>query len=770
MEEITLIQDLAILTATAGTAGIVAHYLRIPLLLSYILSGMLIGPHCPFFPSIRDTGTIKELSELGVVLLMFYIGLEFNLEKLSRAIGPSFLAIVFQTVAMLFLGQMLAPLLGFGGVGGLFLGGLLCVSSTMIAVSMIRSKNAMDRNYAQLAIGMLILDDMVAILMLVVLSGIGLTGYFQWEAVGKVTFLVGIFVAMVFFIGRLLAARIARVLDRIGSSELLIVMSIGFLLVIVNLAARLHFSSELGAFLAGSVLSQSVIAEKIEHMSEPIRYIFCSAFLVSIGMLIEPSYLAEHWFLILCMTGLILFTMVSVCWFGLFLSGEESKSAFFAAICKSQIGEFSFIIASLGMSYGVADSRLMSLAVSISIGSILLSTLLNQHSEEVYQKISQKIPRSVRSLGEFYQRLRQRAQTEFRRNELLQLLKKPLLQTGLMFLLLVGSLGVSSYLSNRIHQKSFPLFQEHLGLWSLGLWTLAACISMPVFAGIVRNLRQIISLLFQRLTAEITLNERGQRVRRALESFVSGLALLLFGGAFLATASPYLPGGLSLLVFLALCSILCAFAWKQLLQINNRMEVLFLKSFNQELKHQEATERQKILEKIQKRHPWEVEMETFTLPRSSAHIGESIRELEIRRLTGVSIVAITRSGYTSYQLDPQDILFPNDQLLLLGEKRQIEAAKALLSQRESTAPRRSGESLELEHLLVDAQHPFVGKTIGDTQLREQHGINIVGIQRRGSHIVTPDVSTPLESNDILLLAGPKSVLEKMLAAEPKLFA
>ncbi|MDR0444994.1 MAG: cation:proton antiporter, partial [Puniceicoccales bacterium] len=717
MEEGTLIQDLATLIATAGTAGIIAHYIRIPLLLSYILSGILLGPHCPFFPSIQDTGTIKELSELGVVLLMFYIGLEFDLRKLSKAIGPAFLAVAFQTIAMIYLGRMLAPILGFDSVSGLFLGGLLCVSSTMIAVSMIRNKNAMDRNYAQLAIGMLILDDMVAILVLVILSGIGMTGYFQWEAVGQVTFLVGVFVTMVFFIGRLLATRIAKILNKINSPELLIVASIGFVLTIAELASKFHFSTELGAFLAGSVFSQSIIAEKVEHMSESLRYVFCSAFFVSIGMLIEPGYLLEHWVLILCITGLILFIMVSVCWFGLFLAGEDAETAFYAATCKSQIGEFSFIIASLGIAYGVTDSHLMSLAVSISIGSIMLSTLLNQNSEKVYRKISHRIPSPIRSLGELYRRLLQRAQIELRQSDLLKILRKPILQTILMFLLLVGLMFVASYISYKVRQMTLPLITEHISLWSVSVWISAAFIAMPVFAGIVRNLRHIISLLFQQLVAKSPLLTRGQQLLKVIEFFISSIALLLFGGAFLSTASPYLPGGFSLLVFLALCSILCAFAWKRLLQINNQVELLFLKSFNQELKDQEKTARQSTLQKIQAQHPWDVEMETFTIPHSSSFIGKSIQNIPVRQLTGVNIVAISRGGYTAYELNPQIILFPNDQLLLLGEKKQLNAAKALFQEKEATA-KHAHESLELEHLLVDQHHPLIGKTIGSTLLRE----------------------------------------------------
>jgi CPA2 family monovalent cation:H+ antiporter-2 len=765
METETLIQDLAILTATAGTAGIVAHYMRIPLLLGYLLSGILLGPHCSFFPSIQDTGTIKELSELGVVLLMFYIGLEFDLRKLSKAMGPAFLAVAFQTIAMIYLGRMLAPILGFDSVSGLFLGGLLCVSSTMIAVSMIRSKNAMDRNYAQLAIGMLILDDMVAILMLVVLSGIGMTGYFQWGAVWQVTFLVGVFVAMVFFIGRLLAARIAKVLDKINSSELLIVVSIGFVLIIAELASKFHFSTELGAFLAGSVFSQSIIAEKIEHMSESIRYIFCSAFFVSVGMLIEPGYLLEHWLSILCITGIILFTMVSICWLGLFLAGEDTETAFYAATCKSQIGEFRFIIASLGMAYGVTDSHLMSLAVSVSIGSILLSTLLNQYSEKVYRKMSRSIPKTLRSLGELYCRLLQRAQMEFHRNDLIKIIKKPILKTILMFLLLVGLMFIASYASYKVHQGTAILITEHLALWSVSIWTLAAFMAMPAFAGIVRNLRQIISLLFRELSAKAVASTRGQKTLKAIEFCVSSIALLLFGGAFLATASPYLPGGVSLLVFIGLCSILCAFAWKQLLQINNRMELLFLKSFNQELKNQEEVMRQTMLEKIQAQHPWDVVMDMFILPRSSSCVGKSICDLSIRRLTGVSIIAISRTGYTSYKLDPQSILFPGDQLLLLGEKNQIQAAKTLLQEKEMDT-KRVNESLELEHLLIDQNHSFVGKTIEETHLREKCAVNIVGVQRRGSRLITPDPLTTLETNDILLLAGPKSALEKIMTQSP----
>jgi CPA2 family monovalent cation:H+ antiporter-2 len=391
MEEGSLIKNLDIIVASAGTIGMVFHFLRLPLLLGYIVSGFIIGPHFLPTPFVKDEYTIRQLSELGVIFLMFYVGVEFDLEKLKRAAGSSLLAVLSQTISMVLIGILISPLFGWSGMNGMFLGALLAITSTMVTIPLLKEQNAMNKNFGQLTMGILILEDIVAILLLVILSGIAITGYFEWEAVGRVTFLVGVFVVMVLVIVKLFASRLIRVMKKVTAPELFVLVIIGFALGLGEIANKFHFSVELGAFLAGSVLSQSSISKQIEHIIEPFRDIFSSIFFATIGMMIDPTAMVANLPQIVIISVIVLFAKSAACWFGLFVAGEKSDVSFHAATYISQIGEFSFIIAAMGNSTGVTHPSLISIAVGVSLVTIIGSTIMTQKHGWLYAIISRLI-------------------------------------------------------------------------------------------------------------------------------------------------------------------------------------------------------------------------------------------------------------------------------------------------------------------------------------------------------------------------------------------
>jgi len=245
--EPTFIRDLTVVVVSAGMAAVVFRLLNLPVLLGYLLAGLLIGPHLFENPLIRDGNVIHELSELGVVFLMFYIGLEFDIGKLKKVLVPSMVAIVLQTVVMLSLGSMLGPLLGLGPVQALFLGGILAISSSMVTIQVLRETGMHKHSHAQLAVGILILEDVLAILLLVVLSGVAVTGKLAWLEVAKATALIGVFVVAVYIMGRILSAPLVRLLHRLDSLEMLTLITVAMALGVGLLAEQFHFSVALGA-------------------------------------------------------------------------------------------------------------------------------------------------------------------------------------------------------------------------------------------------------------------------------------------------------------------------------------------------------------------------------------------------------------------------------------------------------------------------------------------------------------------------------------------
>ncbi|MDR2372267.1 MAG: cation:proton antiporter [Puniceicoccales bacterium] len=761
-----LIRDFAILIGTAGIAGFIFYFLRLPLLLGYILSGLIIGPHLFFSQYIQNYEILQKFGDLGVIFLMFYIGLEFDLDKLRRTLWPSLLVVIFQTVVMMFVGILSAKFLGWSGLNGLFLGALMAISSTMMTIPVLKEQNALNTHFAQLTIGVLVMEDFVAILLLIVLSGISASGFFEWKEVWQVTFLVGVFVVMVFVLGRLSGTKIAFWLQKMGSTELLVLVAVGFALFLGEIADKMHFSAELGAFLAGSVLSQSIIAHKINEVTEPLRNVFCAVFFVTIGMLIDPVKISEHWLAIVIISLVVTVAQIFVCWFGLFLSGEESKTSFYTAIYKAQIGEFSFVIAALGNSLGVTDPSLMTLAVGVSVFKIVLGSLLRKYIEPFYGGLTKIAPKAIFNMGKFYLNFLQVTRMEVEKMTLLREAKGFLLRLIWYFLLVVGLMGLSSYLSSLVggDTLSFTTGREMLSL--IVVWGVAAFIIMPIFAGVVRNIDAIISLIWDKIFASIDyVGKQDNRSIQVMRHTVLGIVLLFFGIIFVSVSSNYIPTGYPLTVFVLLSGLQGIFFWRDLLKSNNRFERMFRETFIAEVHEKEDEYRSTVLQKMKEKYPWSVQIKNYRLPKNSAYVGKKISGLKIRENTGTTIAAVSRSGYTCYSPSPDAILFPDDHLLLMGEAEQIEAAIKLLSEEVNEAVRASRMEFVIDNYCITPTSTFLGKTIAETEIRSRFGVNIAGIQRCGEKITVPNPLMLLEKDDILILTGLKQAIEKLKESE-----
>ncbi|MDR2664312.1 MAG: cation:proton antiporter, partial [Puniceicoccales bacterium] len=399
---IDLVREFSWLLVVAAGSAIAARLLHFPLLLSYIIGGIALNFGVNGTSLIHAQNTIRQISELGVIFLMFYMGLEFDLRKLRQLFGPVIIALIFQTLFMLFLGSATAPILGWGGLNGLFLGGLLAISSTMIAVPVLEGQHALQKNFARLAMGLLIFEDILAVLLLVVLSGIAITGYFDWDAVGRTTFFVGAFVLTIFFLGRLAMPFFVRIMKKFQSEEFFTIVIIGVLLAIGLLAETAHFSTALGAFLAGAIFSSTEIAEAIEENMRPIRTLFTAIFFLSTGLSVNLGQLASSIGPVLLLTFLVFFIKVLACFLGFFLSGQSGEDSFRAPMATAQIGEFSFVIASLGTSLGVTNNGLLSLAIGVSLGTAFCTAILSPRAGAIFQFLLRIWPKSLLKFGRIY--------------------------------------------------------------------------------------------------------------------------------------------------------------------------------------------------------------------------------------------------------------------------------------------------------------------------------------------------------------------------------
>ncbi|MCX6116474.1 MAG: cation:proton antiporter [Proteobacteria bacterium] len=377
-----LISDLAYLLGVATAVTLVFRLFKLPVVLGYIVAGYIVGPHFPG-PSIGDPASIQVWAELGVIFLMFSLGLEFSFRKLAAIGFAAAVSGVLQVSIMFALGYLSAKLLGWSEIGGLFLGSMVSISSTMIIIKVFEELDLRRQKFASMVFGILIVEDLVAIIILASLSTFGsknsMSGWMLLQSLGQLFLVIGSW----FIIGMFVVPRVMRSVGRHKSNELLVITSTALCLGLVCVAAKFEYSVALGAFLMGSIIAETADVKRIETLIEPLRDIFGAIFFVSIGMLIDPGIIGGEWFAILVISLLIIFGKIFAGYLGSFLTGQRIEDATKIATSKAQIGEFSFIIANLGLTLKVLDAKVFPIIVSASLITTFVSPFLIKNAFHV---------------------------------------------------------------------------------------------------------------------------------------------------------------------------------------------------------------------------------------------------------------------------------------------------------------------------------------------------------------------------------------------------
>lgn len=754
--ETTLVHDLGIVLAAAALVALLFQYLKLPLIFGYMLAGMLLGPNIFPDPIVRSLDTVQELSELGVVFLLFFIGLEFNLQRVSKIIGPALLALILQTIGMVYLAKLFGPILGWDSMKSIFFGCVLAISSSMVTVRVLRDLNRMKLPHANLSIGILILEDILAVILLVVLTGVAVNKRFEWEAAWLLTFVMGIFVVVVYYVGKLVAPRILKMLEKTVDMELLTIFTVGFVLGIGVLALQLNFSLALGAFLAGAILSDSRLADKIEQANKPIHDLFSAIFFVSIGVLIDPLLLLENIKWIALLTVLVIFGKIFTCYFGLFLSGQPSRTSFRASVAKAQIGEFSFIIAELGRNLGVTNDQVTGIAFGVALFSILLTPVLSRPSEEIHSAIASRIPSSIQSYGKFYQSLLRAISGALSRNAFIRLSRRPMMQITAYFFILNGIIFGASMVTGMTTEM------DYYSWISAGIWVLAAVLCTPFLIAIIRNVNALVFMLMDATFASSATRPMVQgRIRGILNAAIFTALMALAGGLFLSAAASHLPKGTALLLFSGLIIVLAAFFWAQMIRLNSRLEFMFMEGFNQQTRTLEQERRDAVMQEISQKYPWPVNLLEIDIAPGTVACGKSIAEISLREKTGANVIALGRDGHHLFDPNPETTLFPHDQLIVLGTEEQNRRALSYLSnKRKAQAVDEGPGNILIERVYLDRESKITDDTLAGANIRRRYNVNIVGIQRGKNRITSPKADEILKAGDVLIVVGQQQDIER----------
>ena len=579
MHAISFIQDLAVIMLVAGVVTILFQRFKQPVVLGYIVAGFIIGPHTPPFGVIHDEETIKTLAELGVIFLMFCLGLEFSLRKLFKVGATAFIAAFMEITLMIWIGYEIGRWFDWNTMDSLFLGAILAISSTTIIVKALNDLKMKNERFAQLIFGVLIVEDILGIGIIALLSSIAVSGSVSPEEVFSTVGKLSLFMIVALVIGILLVPRVLAYVARFESNEMLLITVLGLCFGFCLLVVKLEYSMVLGAFLIGAIMAESRQLLKIERLIEPVRDLFSAIFFVAIGLMLDPAILLEYALPIVVITVAVVLGKMLSCGLGAFIAGNDGRTSLRVGMGLSQIGEFSFIIAALGMTLQVTSSFLYPVAVAVSVLTTLMTPYLIRAADPLSLKLAQVVPgRLSRVLGLYGEWLRS-IQPQGEGALLAAMIRKILLQVGVNLALVIAIFFAGGYFAPRIGRYLQGWILEPS--WQKGMiWGAALLLSLPFLIAAYRKLKALSMLLAEMGVKPEMAGRHTQRVRRVISEVIPILSLLVIFLLLSALSASILPTNELLMVIAVVAAGVAALLWRWFIRIHTRMQVALLETLD----------------------------------------------------------------------------------------------------------------------------------------------------------------------------------------------
>jgi len=747
------LQDLAIVMAVSAAIMIIFRRIQLPVVLGYILAGLLIGPNTPPYAFVKDIQHIHTLSELGIIFLLFSIGLEFSLSKLAKVGFVSFIAATLEIILMIWIGYSLGRLFGWKFMDSLFLGAILAISSTTIIAKVLMDMKKVKERFAQLILGILIIEDLLAIVIIALLSGIASTGSVEMREVGFATLRVFSFVGVVLLAGYLLVPRLLRYVAKFENEEMLVITVLGLCFGVSLAAARFGFSVALGAFLIGAVIAETKQGREITHKIEPIKDMFTAIFFVSVGMMLSPEIIGQYWLPILVLTIATILGKVISCSSATFLMGYNSETAFKVGLGLAQIGEFSFIIAKLGESSGVTSPFLYPIAVSVSGITTFTTPFLMRNTAPILRGLTAITPRPVATFLGFYTGWFEKIGGG--RSERKRMIRKGLqIYLPRLLIYIAGAFVVFcsvAWLSTRFQFSSTIYFI----ILTVGL--------MPCLIGAAYALDRILwNVLFLNLIKSRDEIEQAKDVHQALHYALRFVMVSVVCIILLGAGSNFFPRIPLMIAVATIVSIAGLFLWDSARKLHERIEKTVIGIFDNEDSPEKegqdsnANIHQELVKLIREEYPLDVVTEDFLLPYQASGANQTLRDLRLRAETGATIVAIYRNDDSIPNPAPDTKLEPGDVLLLMGDQGQVRSAIQFLNKKIKEpfkAPQKREGVPKTQSFEIPNDSVFIGKTLGEIRLRRKTGATVFGLQKAGFSVNSPGPDTMIDSGDILILFG-----------------
>lgn len=741
-----LITDLALILASAAVVTLIFKKLKQPLVLGYIIAGLMVGPNFPLFPSVSDSESISIWAEIGVIILLFSLGLEFSFKKLMKVGGASSITATFTIITMMIVGYFSGKALGWNFMNSIFLGGILSISSTTIIMRAFEEMGLKSQKFATLVLGVLIIEDLVAILLLVLLSTLAASQQFAGAELIETVLKLAFFLVLWFLGGIFLVPSFLKLVRRLLTDETLLIIALGLCFVMVALAVKAGFSAALGAFIMGSILAETTYAEKIEHNIKPVKNLFGAVFFVSVGMMINPAMLLEYAFPILVLTLVTIFGIATSSALGALIAGQTLKNSIKTGASLSQIGEFSFIIAGLGISLNVTSDFLYPIVVAVSAVTTFTTPYLIKLSDKFCDVAEKILPKKWLNYINNYSSGTQKIKTE---SDWKNILKSYSVVLAINSVIIIAIILLALKLL-------YPFVAERVEnvLLRNAIVCIISLIAMTPFlwglAGKRLNDRSYYSLWLDGKY------NRGPLVmlevlRVVLAMFFVGLLLFqIVENIYVIIAA--------ILLLIIMASVFSA----RLRNFYARLERRFLENLNQRNKNKPLNP---AIEKI----PWDIHTAEFKVSPESPLIGRTLEELRLREVCGINIGMIERGSIKINIPSKTERLFPGDIITVIGTDEDLNRFDDILQVEETELiNERNLNDVMLQQFVVTPKSPIAGKTIREAGIHDKlHGL-VVGIEREGSRIANPESTTRFEVDDVVWIVGEENIPQKILKhADPE---
>jgi CPA2 family monovalent cation:H+ antiporter-2 len=731
-----LITDLALILFSAGVVSLIFKKLNQPVVLGYIIAGLLVSPNFSLFPTVTEVDSIKIWAEIGVIFLLFSLGLEFSFKKLVKVGSTSAITGLFEVTAMLITGYFAGQFLGWGKMDSIFLGGIIAISSTTIIFRAFDELGLKAKKFTGTVIGILVIEDLAAVLLMVLLSTLAVSQKFQGGEMLASVLKLGFFLVLWFLMGIYLLPSLLKKLSKHISDETLLIISIAMCLGMVLFAANVGFSAALGAFIMGSILAETTQAERIEHVVKSVKDLFGAVFFVSVGMLINPGILITYIGPVILLTFIVLLGKTFFVTSGSLISGVPLKQSVQAGTSLSQIGEFSFIIATLGLTLGVTSDFLYPIAVGVSVITTFTTPYMIRFAEPLNGFLNGVLPTKWLQVINEYSTGAQHINAESDWKKVLNQFFQVIIFNGVICLAII--LVVTNFID--------PFFTVW-GNWGTVLTTFIAISALGPFLYML-SVRKINRQSY----TELWLNRYNRGPIIGMEIARVALGVFLIGFLLDQLFSTFTALTIGVLVVV----IVTVLFRRRLTAFSNKIEKRFIDNlYLRETMHVNSP--------LGHLLPWDAHMANFDIDIDSTLVGIPLEDLMLREKFGINLALIERGARKIMMPNKEDKLYPFDKITVIGTDEQIFNFKNTIETANSAQVFDQAEGdVTLTQLTVHPGFIYLGKTIRESNFRKCINGMIVGIERNGERILNPDSSMKFELNDTLWIVGDNKLVKALV--------